>query len=307
MTEPNGAPSGADVQGASSSATNTPAPTGRPSRGDIVSAFKGKRVEKPATETAISDADKQESGAPRADQPANKIEGDTANPDAGKGENKPIEKPKDNESVPLPVFKERLAKEKGRREKLETEVTAAKTEAAKMRHLFEVAVAENERITEQLRASGKLDERDEELQSLKLTQAVKEQLAKKDQEHQAALEALRQQAQTEAETEAREAQVKQLTASLAAEVKAACAAFPGASFAEVKDALRKNPQADIQAVARKLHDDRKKALLSQQSPGQVDTSSLPTTVGKPTGVSKFEAPLSAKGMSLEFKRSRGKR
>lgn len=307
MTEPNGAPSGADVPGASSSATSKPAPTGRPSRGDIVSAFKDKRVEKPATTTAIVDADKQTDGAPRADQPANTIEGDTANPDAGKGDKKPVEKAKDSESVPLPVFKERLAKEKGRREKLESEVAAAKTEAEKMRHLFEVAVAENERKDELLRASGKLDERDEELQSLKLTQAVREQLAKKDQEHQAALEALRKQAQDEAEAETREAQVKQLTNSLAAEVKAACAAFPGASFAEVKDALRRNPQADIQAVARKLHDDRKKALLSQQSTSQADTSALPTTVGKPTGVSKFEAPLTAKGMSLEFRRSRGTR
>lgn len=293
MPDPIGAPSGADVSGASSSATQ-PASTGRPTRNSITQSLKAKRVETPATEPASPAASTQTDGAPRADEPA-KTEGDTANPEAGKGDKKPIEKAKDPESVPMGAFKKRLGEEKGRREKVEAELHASKGETAEARHLFEVAIQENERLTELLRASGKFDERGEELSSRELTLNVKDQLAKLKAEHQQALVG-----------QQRESQIAQTMEQLRSEVTAACTEFPGVSPAEVRAALRANPSADIRQLAQAKHEERA-AYFAKRSTTPAAVNNLPTTVAKPTGVSRFEAPLSAKGMgqAIRHQRSRG--
>ncbi len=295
MTDNIGAPSGADVSGASSSATTKPASTGRPSRNDIVRSLQAKQVEKPPADPAGTASGTQTDGAPRADGTANKIEGDTAKLEAGKGENRPNEKAKDQESVPLAAFKERLGKEKERREKIETDLHAARGETAKFRHLFEVAVQETERLTEQARTGVAFDERSEELQSLKLQQAVEKQLAAKDIEHQKAFGQLQ-----------RDGKINELAAQMRSEVAAACAAFPLVSPAEVRAALRGNPDADIRSLAQAKHEERM-AYVSKQGSASSATKDLPTSVGKPSGVSRFEAPLSAKGMSQAFEAARAKR
>ncbi len=292
MTETIGAPSGADVSGASSSAP-TPASTGRPSRSSITQQFEAKRVEATKEPTSSADA-KQDDGAPRANDPAKKIEGDTANVEAGKGENKPNDNSKDPESIPMAAFKERLAKEKGRREKLEADVTAAKTNEAKVRAVLDAALTENERLLEALQNGTAFDEKGEELQSLKLQQQVKERLAQVETEHRQALDTLR-----------RETEVKSITDQLRSEVAAACETFPLVSPAEVRAALKANPRADVRQLAQQKHEERM-AYVSKQGGPRAAAVDLPTTVAKPTGVSKFEAPLTAKGMAQALSHARAK-
>jgi hypothetical protein len=291
-----GAPSGGtDVSSASSSApASSTAPAGPPSRNGIVRSLKAKRAETPQKGPASPDVAPQNEGPPGAPAPGKQSEGDTANAAAGKGDEKPSDKAKEPESVPLPVFKERLAKEKARREKVETENHSLKGEVAKIRHLFEVAVTENERLMEAQRAAPGFDETRDELHHLKLQQTVKEQLAAKDAEHAQAFAKLQ-----------HDSKVHTLAGQLAQEVRAAAAEFPMVSYDEVKAMLRKNPHADIREVARVEHEKRM-AYARQHSAPSAATTNLPTTVAKPSGVSRFQPQLNAKGLSQAFKHARSK-
>jgi hypothetical protein len=296
MTESIGAPSGADVSSASSSApttTNTPASAGPPSRNSIAASLKAKKSEV-SKEPASPKDTPQTDGAPRADDSAQKTEGDTASLEAGKGEQKPTEKSKEPESVPLAVLKELRGKERERREKLETDLTAAKTSEAKVRAVLDAALAENERLTEALQNGTAFDERGEELQSLKLQQQVKERLAQVEQEHAQALQSMRY-----------ESEVNATVTQLRSEVAAAVEAFPLVSAAEVRAALRANPSADVRQLAQVEHEKRM-AYISKQNETRGGSSDLPTTVAKPSGVQRFEAHLSAKGLAQAFKHSRAK-
>lgn len=287
----NGAPSGADVTGASSSATNTPAPVGAPSRSSLTAQLKASKTGIVKTEPASPVDEKQTSDALGAQEPGKKTEGDTPDLQGGKVEKKTEEK-KEPEGDP-PWLKERLGRERKQREKVEAELHSAKGEIAKLRHLFDVAVAETERQAEERRTGVAFDERGEELQALKLQNTVKERLAQMEDEHRTALLNLQ-----------RESQVKEIANGLKAEVASACAAFPLVSDAEVRAALRKNPDTDIRQFAQAKHEERK-AYASKQS--ESATKNLPSTVDKPTGVATFEPPLSRKGMADAFKFARSKR
>jgi hypothetical protein len=244
-------------------------------------------------ETAISEGATQTVEAPGTDEAANNDPGVTADPEAGKGENKPIEK-KDSDVVPKSAFESFRKKEKERREKLEADLHAERAKLAKVTHLFEVAIAEKERLAEQARSGVQFDERGEELHELKLEQQVKEALAKKDQEHQQALENLK-----------REYQVQTLAEQMRSELETACAEFPLASRADVRDELRKNPAADIRGLAQAIHEKRM-ALASKHGKPAATSTPTPTTVNKPTGVSRFAPPLSRKGMAQALEAARAK-
>ncbi len=289
MTDSIGAPSGADVSSASSSAP-TPASTGLPSRSSITQQLKGKRVETAKTEPASPVDATQTTDALGAADPGKKTEGDTAL-EAGKAD-KANEK-QGPEGDP-PWLKERLGRAKKHQEKLETDLTAARTNEAKVRAVLEAALSENERLSEALQNGTAYNEQSEELHSLKLQQQVKEQLGQVEAK-------LRQ----EYEAERSEQQVTSLVGQLRAEVNAACEAFPLVSPAEVRAALRANPEADVRSLAQAKHQERM-AYVSKQGGQRAVDSNLPTTVAKPTGVSRFEPPMGAKGMAQAFKHARAK-
>lgn len=286
----NGAPSGADVTGASSSATQ-PAPAGAPSRSSLTAQLRASKAGNVKTEPASPVDEKQTSDALGAQEPGKNTEGDTPDLQGGKGEKRPEEK-KETEGDP-PWLKERLGRERKQREKVEADLHKAKGDVAKLLHLFEVAVAENERLLEERRTGVAFDEKGEEIQALKLQSTVEKRLAEMENEHRQALLNLQ-----------RESQVKEIASGLKAEVSAACAEFPLVSDAEVRAALRKNPDTDIRQFAQAKHEERK-AYASKQSGAA--TKNLPSTVDKPTGVATFEPPLSRKGMADAFKHARNKR
>lgn len=285
-----GAPSGADVSSASSSAAATPAPTGPPSRGSLTAQLKATKAGIVKSEPASTDDEKQTDAALGAPDSGKKTEGDTAAPEAGKGD-KPVEK-KEQDGDP-PWLRERLGREKKHREKVEAELHAVKGDAAKVRLVMDAMATENERLQEQLAKQQGFDERGEELHGLKLQQQVKDQIAKMESEHQQALVGYQ-----------RDQQVSELAAQMRSEVQAACADFPLVSSAEVIAALRRNPKADIRQVAQATHEGRR-ALATKQS-GAQPAASLPSTVDKPTGVAKFQSTLDRKGMTLAFKHARAK-
>jgi hypothetical protein len=308
MSDSIAAPTGADVSGASSSApqpastTTTTVPStsqpstkprsaGRPSASEITRSLAEKKAEKAKTEPASTvDAKAQPDGALGADVAGKKPEGETANLPAGEGEDKPKEK---RDSDLPPWLKERLGKEKDRREKLETGLTAAKAEAAKMRHLAEVAIKESQRYREMLEKGTALDPKSEEIAELKLEQAMKAQFASLEQQHQKALSDARY-----------EMAVKQKADELVSEAQSACQEFPLVSYAEVKAMLRENPHANIRDLAQARHQERM-AFIAKQG-GQAAVQQAPTTVAKPSGVSRSAPPLNAKGMASAFSAARAK-
>ncbi len=289
MTDTIGAPSGADVSSASSSAPTASA--GHPSRSSITQQLKGKRAETAKTEPASPVDATQTTDALGAADPGKKPEGDTAL-EAGKVDNKTNEKQEPDGDPPW--LKERLGRAKKHQEKLETDLTAARTSEAKLRTVLEATFAENERLAEALQNGTAYNEQSEELHSLKLHAQVKEQLGQVEAK-------LRQ----EFEAERSEQQVTSLVGQLRAEVNAACEAFPLVSPAEVRAALRSNPEADVRSLAQAKHQERM-AYISKQGGQRAVDSNLPTTVAKPTGVSRFEAPMGAKGMAQAFKHARAK-
>lgn len=271
----------ADVSGGSSTATK-PASAGRPSRADLV----GHMVKAESTPTepqGAAEGATQPDGAPGAADAAKDSGGETATLEAGKGDDKPVEKKDPDDSVPIKAFKERLAREKEKREKLSADLAAAKLDQQKLRSLFEVAVAENERLTEALRQGQTFDERGEELQALKIQQSAKEMLEKLQQEHQQELVRFRQ-----------EQQVETIKEQLRSELARACEEFPLASDAEVKAELRKNPAAVVREVAQAIHEKRL-AYLDKQRP-HAAAQPAPETVAKSTGASRFKYDLGRKGI-----------
>lgn len=314
MSDSNAAPSGADGTGASSSATATtaaapsgapssskPASAGRPSAGELTKSLRAKRAEKVTEEQASSPGAKDVDAALGSADAEGKPEDETASPQAGKGDDKPKEKEKGKDGELPGWVKERLGKEKARREKLEADAGTARTERDKFRTLFEAAVQENERLVEQLRAGAKYDERDEELQALRIQQSVKEQLA--------AVEAKAKEAFDKSRHDER---IEGLAQQIAAEVADACKVYPLVDEAEVRARLRASPRTDIREFARARHEERmafaRGGARTQQAaaPTNATTAAL-ATVAKPTGTSKALPPLTAKGMGQAMSAARAKR
>ena len=320
MSDHTAAPSGADATGASSSATTTtttpasttstrstkPASAGKPRAKDLTQALAAKRAENATTEQASPDVAAQPNAALGGDEAGKKPEGETAELQAGEGDDKPKEKAKDQDGELPGWVKERLGKEKTRREKLETDLTASRSDGAKLKHLFDVQQQEISRLTELLRTGAKFDERAEELQTLKAVTAAEKELAKIDERTKSALEKLRD-----------DDRVSNIAEQLRSEVKAASAAFPLVSEDEIKAKLRSNARLDIQAFAKAKHEERM-ALVRGQAPagGSVNQqtgapsgaqATAPTTAAKPTGSSVALPPLNARGMSNAFSAARAKR
>jgi hypothetical protein len=290
----------ADVSGASSSTTSSkPVSTGRPTRADIASRLAGNAESDPA-EPAGTAVAPQSDGAPGVDA-ADKTPGDSTAPlEAGKGDDKPDEKKEPERSIPERAFKERLAREKEKREKLSADLNAAQLEASKIRSLFEVAVAENERLTEQLRSGKGYDERGEELQSLKIQQSAREMLARKEKEHQAALEKARE----ESRSEALGIEAAAIAERWRAEIAEVEQVYPLVGAAEIKAELRKNPHAEVREIARAIQEKRM-ALMAKQNPNAA-AQNLPSTVAKPTGAARFQYELSKKGIAAHLAASAAK-
>lgn len=289
----NAAPSGADVSGASSSAPKTAPAVGRPSRVTITRALEAKKTVSPPTAPASPVEDKQEPGVLGAEATEKKPEGDTPDLEGGRVENKTNEK-KEPETVPIGAFKERLREEKGKREKVEADLHAAKGEAAKIRAVLDAALKENERLTEQLASGAQFDEKGEELHALRLQREVETRIAQLEDESKNALLNFQ-----------RDSQVSVLAEQIRSEVAAACEAFPLVSPAEVRAALRENPGADVRQLAQAKHEERA-AYVAKQNAAQA-AKTAPVTVAKPTGAARFNAPLSAKGMAQAFEAARAKR
>jgi hypothetical protein len=320
MTIANGAASAAGETGAPSSATTTttttaapsastvatkPASAGKPRAKDLTKALAAKRAEKVTEEPASSDVAQAQSDATLGgDEAGKKPEGETADLQAGEGQKPEEKKDKDGE---LPGWvKERLGKEKTRREKLEGDLNAAKTETAKLQHLFEVQQTEIERLTELVRKSGQYDEKGEKLHELETITAAKERLAAIDAEGKAAFE------------KARLGEgAQQVAERWRAAAKAAVVEFPLVSEDEIKAKLRADPRLDIRAYAQKVHEDRMVLVRKQsQTAGSASSAAVggpsgaptatPTTVGKTTGTAKVQVPLGRKGMAQAFSAARAR-
>lgn len=303
MSTDNAAPDGADVSSASSSAPThaEPESAGLPTKDTLTRSLAAKRAENAKAEQAKPADAKQPNAALGGDGAGKNPEGETAaNLQAGKGEDKPTEKKERDGELP-PWLKERLGKEKTRREKVEADLTAARTDGAKLKHLYEVAVTENERLLGLLQDAGKLDERGEELNALKVQNEVREHLARIDAEHKVALTKMQREAQTAAITE-----------QLRSEVATVLQEFPLISRPDLIATLRENPGADIRELAQKMHEERS-AILSKHGWQRAATTAAtgtpaaaPTTVGKPTGTTQNLPPLNAKGMTGAFRAARAR-
>lgn len=282
MTDTIGGPSGPGVAAESPTASKAPS-AGRPSRNDIAAHMS--KAESAAKEPASSeDSAPPSDGAPGVEASEANSGDNTGDPLPGKDGKPSKEAQEHGESVPMAAFKERLAREKDKREKLSADLASAQLEQAKLRQLFEVAVAENERLSEALRSGASYDEKGEELQALKVQQRAQELFAKLQGEHEARL---RQQAE--------EQQIEVIKERLRSEVESAVQEFPLVSDAEVKAELRKNPAAEVREIARAIHEKRM-ALVSQQR-APATAAATPTTVGKTTGASGFQYPLGRRGIA----------
>ena len=249
-----------------------------------------KKAEYATKETAISADAVQTGGELGTVLPGQTSEGDTASTQAG--EVAKAAKGKEQDEAP-PWLKERLGREKERREKLSADLSAAQLESQKIRHLFDVAVAENERLTEALRQGQTFDERGEELQALRVQQQAKEMLDRLRAEHEQTFQA-----------QLREQHVSQIADQLRSEISSACGEFQLVSPAEVRSELRKNAGADVREVAKAIHEQRLTFLQKQNS--QKQAAAIPTTVAKPTGTSGFNYALDRKGMTQAFRAARAK-
>jgi hypothetical protein len=231
--------------------------------------------------------------APGAVDAEPKTGGDTADLDAGKDAKPSNEKKVPDGHIPEAAFKERLGREKAKREKLSADLAKAELNESKLRSLFEVAVAENERLTEQLRNGKPFDEQGEELQALKIQQRAMEMIKQRETEQQERLRQMQQDHEVEA-----------IRVQLQTEVAQACEAFPLVGESEVKAELRKNPHAEVRAIAQAIHEKRMAIIAKQSSPTAAQP--VPTTVGKPSGASKFQYGLGKKAIAAHLSASSAK-
>lgn len=247
-------------------------------------------------EPASSEEASQNDGALGAGDSVEIPEGEPAELQAGEGSKEEPKENKEEQEHPKAVrdFRERLAKEKQKREKLQGELSTARIELAKIRKLFDLAAAENERITEALKQAGAYDERSEVLRAREVQMEAK-----------GLFEQVQREASEAAQKQLEAERIEDIKEQLRSEVSSACAEFPLASEPDVRAALRANPRAEIREIAKAIHEQRT-ALALKQKTAAAPAQQLPTTVAKPTGASRFEPELSRKGMAAALKAARAK-
>jgi len=284
-----GAPAtGQDAPAASSTANQTKAaPVGPPSRAALQAMLDGNTGKPSAAKTAPT-GETQPAAEPRGADAEKKDEGKTADVQAGDDATKAPKDEKEPNNLP-PWAAKRIAKERDKRAKVESELSNTQLELKKAQELFQAAVAENERLAEALEKGASFDPKDEALRAAELEKQTAARLAKLKQEHEAALQKQR-----------REVRVQALADALDAQVKEAVADFPLVSRADVKDGLRANPKATPRQIAEALHQQREALALKRGEKAPTKTDA-PETVGKPAGRSGFQYPIGKAGLDAYLK------
>lgn len=117
------------------------------------------RVSELRTKTAEPEAQPAE-GENKTAEPA-ETQGDKSKDDKGK---------KDPESVPMKAFKERLGRETEKRRAVEGELATAKLQLQKQEAALRLVMEEMERLSAARRDGTALDERDEQIQAMRLSE-----------------------------------------------------------------------------------------------------------------------------------------
>lgn len=158
---------------------------------------------------------------------------------------------KDPDFIPIAAFKERIGRLNERYRSLQEQTQAKDLELSKQREAFTLLSHEYQRVREALEGGQSFDEKDEQIRQYELEKQVRGVSDKLMAEHQEAL--------AKAAEQARIADAKE---ALIEEISEAIQTFPLIDRRELISAMKQNPGASAEDVARVLHE-RKVELAKQ--------------------------------------------
>jgi hypothetical protein len=266
-----GAPAGATDGNAGSS----PAPTAGASphsHDAIVESVRQSRQARPDDRKSDADRSRDEGTQQALDEAATDTAESRSGPEDGSNSSKEESGKKDPESIPLPKFKERLAREQKRFEALQEQSAAKDLAIQKAEKAVELLSGRIEQLHALMQQHGlQVDPRDIQLAEHALDAEARKAAQDLEEQHKSALQQMQEEREVAAEEE-----------KLRGEMNEALEKHPLVSFEELAAAMRRNQSASAAALAADLHEKKlghARKLIAPAPATPAPTTARPSSSG----------------------------